>query len=261
MVAKLAGSRRGFLLAGGLGVLSASAQAAEGVHRPVEIGRKFQADGRVRPFAGNTIIAHLPQQGDGFAAFDRLLDIYRDLPRHAFARKLTALPTSSYHMTVFGGANDQGREREPWPEGVPIDAPIDRCNAILAERLRGVRLGQAPPFRMVVDEAAAPAHVSPITLHLRPADAGEAARLKQVRDRIAEAVRMRAPDHDRYQFHITLAYQTGWFTPEEEQAYEAAMLGWRDTLVGEKVVFELGAPEYCVFQDMFAFQRRFTLAA
>ncbi|MGC1302964.1 MAG: DUF1868 domain-containing protein, partial [Caulobacteraceae bacterium] len=259
---KPTGSRRDFMLAAGLGLATAGpADAAQKGVRPSDVGRKFQPDGRVRPFAGNTIISHLPQQGAGFAAFDQLLDIYRELPIRAFARKVTALPTSSYHMTIFGGANDQGRDREPWPEGVPIDAPIERCNAILAERLAGVRLGCDLPFRMVVDDCAPPPHVSPITLHLRPADAGEAAKLKQVRDRIADALKMRAPDHDRYRFHITIAYQIEWFTRAEQAEYEAALLRWRDGLTSAGAVFELGAPEYCVFEDMFAFQRRFALPA
>ena len=248
------------MLAAGLGaVATRHARAADPNTRPGDVGRKFEVNGRVRPFAGNTIIAHLPQQGRGFAAFDRLLDIYRDLPVCAFARKVTALPTSSYHMTIFGGANDQGRAQQPWPHGVPIDAPIETCNAMLAERLSGVRLGCELPFRMVVDERSEANRVAPITLHLRPADSGEAAKLRQVRDRIAAGLQMRAPDHDRYQFHITIGYQIDWFNTSEQQEYEAAMLRWRSKLMADAVVFELGAPEYCVFDDMFAFRRQFGL--
>jgi hypothetical protein len=249
------------MLAAGLGVMATShaRPAAPDAARPSDVGRKFEANGRVRRFAGNTIISHLPQQGPGFAAFDRLLDIYRDLPVCHFARKVTALPTSSYHMTLFGGANDQDRAHQPWPQGVPIDAPIETCNAMLAQRLSGVRLGCELPFRMVVDERPAANRVAPITLHLRPADTGEAAKLKQVRDRIAAALKMRAPDHDRYQFHITIGYQIDWLNAAEQREYEAALLRWRTTLMDENIVFELGAPEYCVFDDMFAFRRQFAL--
>ena len=253
-------SRRGFLLAAGLGAAAsgALAQTPPRRDRPKDVGRKFMADGRVRPFAGNTIISHLPQQGDGYAVFDRLLDIYRDLPGHAFARKITALPTSSYHMTIFGGANDQGRQPGLWPADVPLDAPIARCNALLAARLRALRMGVEPPFRMVVDDRTPADKVSPITLHLRAADDAEAVKLRQVRDRIAETLKIRAPDHDRYQFHITIGYQIDWFTPAEQAEYAAALAKWRRAL--GSVVFTFGAPEYCVFEDMFAFRREFALA-
>ena len=80
------------MLAAGLGVVATRhARAADSNTGPGDVGRKFEANGRVRPFAGNIIIAHLPQQGPGFAAFDRLLNIYRDLPVCAFARKVTSL--------------------------------------------------------------------------------------------------------------------------------------------------------------------------
>lgn len=251
------------LLAAGLGAVASGALAQTAPSRPArprDVGRKFMADGRVRGFAGNTIISPVPQQGDGYAVFDRLLDIYRDLPGHAFARKITALPTSSYHMTIFGGADDQARQPGLWPEGVPLDAPMARCNAILAERLKGFRMGAAPPFRMVVDDHNPPDKVSPVTLQLRPVDAQENAKLRQVRDRLADALKIRAPDHDRYQFHITIAYQIDWFTPEEQADYAAALQGWRRALQRQNVVFSFGAPEYCVFEDMFAFQRQFALA-
>jgi hypothetical protein len=114
---------------------------------------------------------------------------------------------------------------------------------------------------MVVDQRAPPGSVSPSTLHLRPADGGEAAKLKQVRDRIADAVQMRAPDHGTYQFHITIAYQTGAFTSADRTEYEAALMLWRDRMAGAGTVFKLGAPEYCVFEDMFVFQRQLTMQA
>src|SRR3546814_10770713 len=48
-----------------------------------------------------------------------LLDIYREAPAHPFVRKITLLPPSSYHMTIFGGANDKPRERKSWPADLP----------------------------------------------------------------------------------------------------------------------------------------------
>lgn len=76
---------------------------------PPDVGSKFDADGRVRPFAGNTVVCHLPQQGEHADAFEAMLDIYREAPSHPFMRKVALLPPSSYHMTVMGGANDTPR--------------------------------------------------------------------------------------------------------------------------------------------------------
>src|SRR3546814_7288625 len=96
---------------------------------PPDVGSKFYADGRVHPFPGNTVICHVPQQGEHSGCFNALLDIYREAPAHPFVRKITLLPPSSYHMTIFGGANDKPRERKSWPADLPIDMPIERCRS------------------------------------------------------------------------------------------------------------------------------------
>lgn len=228
---------------------------------PPDVGRKFFADGRVMPFAGNTIICHLPQQGDGAAPFHALLDIYRALPAHAFARKITTLPPSSYHMTVFGGANDKERQPGLWPSFVPLDTPIAECNRRMGERLRALRLGEdAGPYRMRIDLAEPPAGESPLTIRLLPADDGEAARLRRVRARLSDALGIRAPDQDRYRYHITLAYLIEWLTADEERDFRRALANWKDMLRVRAPVVTLGAPEYCTLEDMFAFDRQFYLS-
>jgi hypothetical protein len=238
----------------------ADASQQETAKYPRDVGRKFFADGRPRPFAGNTIISHLPQQGRGYGTFDAFLDIYRDLPVMGFARKISALPCSSYHMTVFGGANDQDRERGPWPGDVPIDTPIVRCNTVMAEHLAGFTLDCELPLRMRVDTDF-PGETSPITVPLQPLDAREAGKLRRIRDKLADILHIRTADHDSYRYHVTIAYQVAWFTADEKREYAAAFQSWRSRLARACPVIELGAPEFCTFRDMFAFERKFLLGA
>jgi hypothetical protein len=259
-------SRRDILTAGALmaAAFSPQALAAEVGSRPdqgglpPDVGRKFEPDGRVRTFSGNTIICHLGQQGPYFATFDRVLDIYRDIPRHYFARKLALLPPSSYHMTIIGGATDQGREGGAWPELIPKDAPIEKCNEIIAERLKEVRVNHPMPIKMVIDLERA---TNPVSIPLRPLNDQMARDLAVLRDRLAEAMKLRFKDHDHYQFHMTIAYQIAWFDADEQRAYQDARSQWFLKLVQACPVIELGAPEYCVFQDMFAFERRFFIGS
>lgn len=229
--------------------------------RPRDVGRKFHADGRVMPFAGNTIVCHLPQQGQGSEAFAALLDVYRDLPRHRFASKMTALPPSSYHMTVIGGANDKDRRWPLWPAGVPLDATMAECNAIVAERLRTVRLGDAAgPYRMQVDMAEPAADELPLTLRLVPADAETRTRLGRARSALGEAMGIAVRQPDRYGFHITLGYTIDWLGAGENAAFRAALAGWTRDVAARAPVIALGAPEYCLLGDMFHFARQFYLA-
>lgn len=234
--------------------------AEENSRPPPDVGRKFFADGRVKPFLGNTIVCHLPQQGAGAEPFNALLDVYREMPQYSFVRKLTLLPPSSYHMTVFGAANDQDRRVPLWPADLPLDLPMAECNRLLGERLRRFQLGEdAPPYRMRVEPSEPPASEAPITLRLVPIDETENVRLRRLRDRLSKCLAIRAPSHDTYRFHVTLAYLIRWLTLEEHREFRGALEHWRETVARRCPVIELGAPEYCTLKDMFAFERQFYL--
>lgn len=234
---------------------SASAAQGRGPYPP-DVGSKFHADGRVHPFAGNTIICHLPQQGDHAAAFDAMLDIYREAPAHDFMRKVAMLPPSSYHMTVFGGANDAPRRRENWPADLPLDLPIATCDRILGERLRGFDPGLTLPIRMRVDPVQTPLVGGALIFRLQPLDAGENAKLRALRDRLADLLKIRAANHDAYQFHVSLGYKIGWLTEVEARKLERTWHRWAAHIAAQSPEIVLGAPEYCAFADMFAFRRR-----
>jgi len=252
---------RRMLLKGSLLTLGMAAlRTAAAEHLPHDVGRKFDAEGGVLPFAGNTVICHLPQQGEGSHLFDALLDVYRELPRQSWARCITALPPSSYHMTIFGCADDRDRHYPLWPAGLPLDMPMAQCSEILAQRLQQFRLGEdAAPYRLRVNPAAPAATETPLTLRLIAADAATETRLRRLRDRLADVTGIRDPDHDHYQFHITLGYQIAPLTDAQDSAWRDALAHWKTQIVQRVPVFTLGNPEFCVMKDMFAFKRQFYL--
>lgn len=254
-------SRRDLFGAALAGVALAGSAAAETTRPayPPDVGRKFSPDGRILPFPGDTIICHVPQQGPGSQMFDALLDIYRRLPEQAFFHKLTLLPPSSYHMTVFGGADDADRKPGLWPSDLPLDMPMAECDRILGERLSKFELDCALPLRMRVDFRDPPPQERPLNIRLVPYDAAEDAKIRRLRDRLAEVTKIRAPGHEAYRFHVTLAYLIRWLTPAEQAAYRKALLAWREEVDRRCPVIEFGAPEYCILPDMFAFKRQFFL--
>lgn len=252
-------SRRG-LLTGLAAVVSTGLPVGAMAAPAVDGGRKFTTDGAVRGFAGNTIICHLPQQGPDSAAFNTLLDIYRTAADYPFLSQATLLPPSSYHMTVFGGANDQGRGKAgQWPEGMAADLPLEACHRLMAERLKGFRSGLTLPVRMKVDLEAPTPEGGAITLPLLPVDAAQSQQLRDLRRRLSEATGIRISDPDTYGFHISLAYWIKPLTPEQAEAFDRVHRQWRATLSKATPVIALGAPEFCIFKDMFAFKRQFYL--
>ncbi|OYY79032.1 MAG: hypothetical protein B7Y43_03950 [Sphingomonas sp. 28-62-20] len=255
-------SRRHFLEGSAVGLAGLSApRALAQIPGLPDVGRKFGVDGRVMPFAGNTIVCHLPQQGEHSESFDALLNIYRAMPAEDWMRKVTATPPSSYHMTIFGGANDKARQYPLWPAGAPLDLPMKLCDQILGERLQRFRLGEnGPPYKMHVNLAEPSVKEMPLTIRLLPFDPQTEQRLRRLRDALSVVTGIRADDHDRYEFHITLGYQFAPLTEPERSAFRLALARWKAMLAMQAPVITLGDPEYCTLDDMFAFKRQFYLS-
>jgi hypothetical protein len=221
---------------------------------PRDASLKFHTDGSRRPFAGNTLICHLPQQ---CKIRDETAALGNALRSSSFAHKLGILPSDSYHMTVFSGPNDQDRAVYGWPADIPIDVPMSECNRIIGERIANFRMHEELPIRVRVDRESTlgPQRVS--SLRISPADDNENAKLRTLRDRMAEEVfRFRAEDHATFGFHISLAYQLSRLTPEEERQHQAILERHVPAIIAAAPVVELGVPEFCTFEDMFRFEIR-----
>ncbi len=207
--------------------------------------RKFDRNGRPKSFKGNTLICHLPAQG---SLRDAIAKLSNELRSASFASKLAVLPAASYHMTVFSGPTDQDRTDANWPRDLSRDATMERCNEVVGERFRAFKAEAAMPIRMraVGDRMMA-------SIHLVPADGTEAAKLRDLRDRLArEVFHFRDPKHDEYEFHISTAYQLATLTEAEGQSYSRLLARCMPAIV-DVGVFELGLPEYCVFDSMARF--------
>ncbi|MDE8650708.1 DUF1868 domain-containing protein [Novosphingobium album (ex Liu et al. 2023)] len=258
-------SRRNFLglaaagAAAGITTAPSSLLARQSPTYPPDVGRKFYPDGRVHPFAGSTIICHLPQQGEHAACFNSILDIFREAPRHRFMRKVAMLPPSSYHMTVFGVANDQSRKRESWPADLPLDMPLEAVNRALVERLRSFELGNILPIRMRVSPQQSPENGRTLVFHLQPFDDAESAKLRRLRDRLANVLKIQSPGHDSYEFHISFGYPISWFDATEEREVKRIWPEWANRIASRSPEIAFAAPEYCTFDDMFAFHRQLYL--
>jgi hypothetical protein len=213
---------------------------------------KFNPDGSPRPFAGNTVISHLPQQTRFRAAVVAFGDALRS---SSFAAKLAILPSYSYHVTILGGPNDQDRRRYGWPSDIPISTPITECNRIISERIAQFRMHTELPLRFRLDKEKTLAPQRPCGLQLVPADANEKLKLRTLRDRMAtEVFRYRAPGHDTFGFHISLAYQMNGFTAGERQHYQDLLAQNLTTIGAATSIIELGVPEFSTFVDMYRFE-------
>ncbi|HEX7641448.1 MAG TPA: DUF1868 domain-containing protein [Burkholderiaceae bacterium] len=220
---------------------------------PHDVGRKFDANGAVRRFAGNTFIGHVAQQGEDFPTFDALLDIYREFPRHDFAAKISLTPPSSYHITVFGGLNEEDRGTPRWPAKVDKDAPLEQVNRQWLSELRA-----RPPLNNHVfefelglpqlDKGGAP-HIP-----LVPADDVTAKRLATLRNELSELTGIRDKDHDTYKHHLTFGYVHQLLSDAEAADLLEATRRWMRTLSSQARRIRVPAVQFCRFRDMYAFE-------
>jgi hypothetical protein len=239
-----------------------AANSEEVAHTPSKIPTrdtllKFNPDGSKRPFAGNTVICHLPAQG---VMRDALVALHEDLGQASYRSRLGLTPPDSYHMTVFPGANDQDRQVTGWPSYVAPDAPIEACNRLVGERMAKAQLRCALPLRLRVDETYTLRYPTACTLRLVPSDDGEQSKLRSIRDQLAETYGFRLKNHDSYEFHMTLSYQLSSFTSDEGLAYRALLGRHLRRIVTASPVVEFGNPEYCTFPDMYRFDPQKLLA-
>jgi hypothetical protein len=229
-----------------------------GPNPTLDAALKFHPDGTPRPFAGNTVICHIPQQ-DRFR--DDTAALHDALLQSSFAHKLALLPTESYHMTVYPGSNDQNRAHSSWPGGVPIGASIEECNLAMRERMKTFHFDGPFPLRVRVDVPRTTHYGRASTLRMEGADPASERILRVLRDRVADAYKFRAPDHDTYGFHITIAYTMADLSANEMAEYRSILMPALDRLTAATPVLELGIPEYCTFRDMYRFDTELILRA
>lgn len=226
-------------------------QSVQGLQFPRWIGQKFTPEGSILPFPGNTVICHVARDSTLFHALSKMYD---SLKKQPFGSLYTLLPPTSWHMTVFEGVSFKMRGPGLWPADISQDIPVEDCTKIVRGKLEMFDLEDNSPFRMRI-EGFEPL-LDGIALKVVPADAEEEKRLRRLRDRVSDTLLVRHPGHDEYSFHISLSYMLRFLDGEQHRRIWGFLEEWRQQL---PQTFELGAPEFCVFDDMFSFHRLFYL--
>ncbi|MEA9566856.1 DUF1868 domain-containing protein [Xanthomonas sp. WHRI 8932A] len=247
-------SRRRLVAAAAGASLLGSALPALSAAPPPDVGRKFLRSRQPMAFAGNTFVGHLEQQGDGYDSFDRVLDIYRELPGHRFANKFALLPPSSYHVTLLGGVNEIDRARGPWPSDLARDVALSEINADVLARLAQRTAAPLGACRFVVNPAAAKTgNNDNLLIPLQPADAQTAQRLETARQALMTLTRLQRPDYINFQFHLSLAYLCETLDSADQAAYRVAVGDWLKRLAAAGQI-TIPRFHFCTFADMEAFR-------
>ncbi|MBL8130637.1 MAG: DUF1868 domain-containing protein [Anaerolineae bacterium] len=208
------------------------------------VGEKFNEDGSPRSYPGVTIICFPDPASSIYRAGEALQAELSALP---FAHKFGLLPPSSFHMTVFSLICEPRRTPEEWSSRLPLDAPLSQVDQFFIDT---VPLVPAPDnFRMVMTFLGGWG----LSFRLSPADEETYTGLRNYRRDLSLATGVRYPDHDAYEFHLTLAYQIIHLNEDERRIYAELRRRRGDELRGEIGVVNTGKPVLTFFEDMTAF--------
>jgi hypothetical protein len=224
---------------------------------PKGVPWKFSPEGLVQRYPGNTTVCHIPAKS---SLIPSLQVVYEALAAHPIlSKKIHLLPPTSWHMTVLDGVREQKCEPGMRP-GEKEKQRLADCTAEFAARLRQIgpeleKEGLHPPYRMRVRSFGK--CVVGIGLEVEGATLEEEQRMRRLRDRLADdGFRFRAPNHDSYHFHISMAYLLRYIEGEEREELNKVLTQLLPEVQQE---FELGAVEFCTFENMYAFPRQFFL--
>jgi hypothetical protein len=208
------------------------------------VGEKFHADGSVRAFPGVTIISFATPDMPIYQAGERLQHALMQQP---YGHKFALLPPSSFHMTVFSLVCYERRSSDEWTDQLPLDTPMEEADAFFLARATTVPAPQQ--LRMCMTFVGGWG----MSFRLHPADEATYLALRGYRTAIARATGVRYPDHDTYEFHLSLAYILQYLTDDEYQAYANFRYEAGERLRAEIGVFTAPAPVLTFFDDMFRF--------
>lgn len=209
------------------------------------IGRKFNEDGSVRFFPGNTVISKIHEDSEIYP----LIREIRQSFVAAMPEKYAYLPEASFHMTVIQGVCDEDRKPELWTSRLSLEAPLVQVDDFFEKQFAQVRPLGHP--RMVFDRVDTANDI--IIVRFKPAGIGDQEKLKAYRDQIADLFGIRFPDHDCYGFHVSVAYKLWKLTEAEEKTVEEVRETWNARCKQARPSFSMPDPELTFFYHMFEF--------
>lgn len=224
---------------------------------PIGVPYKFSLEGVVQRYPGNTTLCNVPPNSSLLPGLWALHDALKSHP--TLSKMIHLLPPPTWHMTVFDGVREQECEPGMWPAD-KLKQPLDECTQGFSKSLRqfGLQLadeGLAPPYRIRLRGFDYVATVG-IGLILEGATPDEERRMRRLRDRLADTLGFRAPNHETYEWHMSVCYFLRHIDGEDRTQLNELLRGVLPLVAPE---FELGAVEFCTFEDMHGFPRLFYL--
>ena len=205
---------------------------------------KFDDRGNPLPFPGCTIICNIPLNTN---LSDQIISLQKNIENFNPEKTYFYLPPSSFHMTLFDCCNFNTKNTNYWPSDIDPDMDYKDIAVELNERIQNYIFPKEFNLKLKM-------FFGGYSIILEAYSEKDEKILRNCRDELSSSLKIKFENHQRYNFHITLAY----ILRELNQIEIKNLIEFNKNLSLDfskkfpKITFT--KPEMCTFEDMLQFK-------
>ena len=208
------------------------------------VENKFDNKGNPLPFPGCTIICNIPLNtylSNQISSFQKKLENFNPKKTYFY------LPSSSFHMTLFDCCNLSTKNTKYWPTDIDPDMDYKDIAIELNKRIQNYIFPEELNLKLIM-------FFGGYSIVLEPFSEKDEKILRNCRDELSSLLKIKFENHQRYTFHITLAYILRELNKKEIKSLIEfnKQLSFDFSKKFPKIT--LSKPEICTFEDMLEFK-------
>ena len=205
---------------------------------------KFDDKGNPLPYPGCTIICNIPLNTH---LSDQIISFQKNIEKFNPNKTYFYLPSSSFHMTLFDCCNLSTKNTKYWPTDIDPDMDYKDIAIELNKRIQNYIFPEELNLKLKM-------FFGGYSIVLEPFSEKDEKILRNCRDELSSLLKIKFENHQRYTFHITLAYILRELNKNEIKS----LIEFNKKLSIDfskkfpKII--LTKPEMCTFEDMLEFK-------
>ena len=205
---------------------------------------KFDDKGNPLPYPGCTIICNIPLNTH---LSDQIISFQKNLKKFNPEKTYFYLPSSSFHMTLFDCCNLNTKNTKYWPTDIDPDMDYKDIAIELNRRIQNYIFPEELNLKLKM-------FFGGYSIVLEPFSEKDEKILRNCRDELSSLLKIKFENHQRYTFHITLAYILRELNKNEIKSLIEfnKQLSFDFSKKFPKIT--LTKPEMCTFEDMLEFK-------
>ena len=205
---------------------------------------KFDDKGNPLPYPGCTIICNIPLNthlSNQIISFQKILEKFNPEKTYFY------LPSSSFHMTLFDCCNLNTKNTKYWPTDIDPDMDYKDIAIELNKRIQNYIFPEELNLKLKM-------FFGGYSIVLEPFSEKDEKILRNCRDELSSLLKIKFENHQRYTFHITLAYILRELNKNEIKSLIEFNKQLSLDFSKKFPKITLTKPEICTFEDMLEFK-------